>query len=168
MRAVEFLVDGNHPEELGMRLAFALSQTHEPAPAAPRTVVQAGASMVSSNVVLVADDDEIARTLSCSLLKSHGMTCRPAENGLDALRMIRMEPPGVALLDVDMPGMSGFEVLAAIRAENLPCRVMVLTAREREDDILRGFRLGADDYLTKPFNPFELVARIKRFMQPDN
>ena len=123
---------------------------------------------VADSTVVLADDDEIVRALSSSLLKNHGMTCRSAENGVDALRLIRAEKPAVALLDVNMPGMSGFEVLAAIRAENLPCRVMLLTAREREDDILRGFRLGADDYLIKPFNPFELVARIKRFMQPDN
>jgi two-component system response regulator TctD len=64
-----------------------------------------------------------------------------------------------------MPGMSGFEVLAAIRAENLPCRVMLLTAREQEEDIVRGFDLGADDYLVKPFNPFELIARLKRFLR---
>ena len=96
------------------------------------------------------------------------MTCRSAENGLDALKIIRSEQPAAALLDVNMPGMSGFEVLAAIRAENLPVRVMLLTAREQEEDILRGFRLGADDYLTKPFNPFELVARLKRFLQEED
>jgi len=168
-RALDFLVDGQHPEELGMRLAFALTRTPEPAPMLPlpKAPEMTRRSVADSTVVL-ADDDEIVRALSSSLLKNHGMTCRSAENGVDALRLIRAEKPAVALLDVNMPGMSGFEVLAAIRAENLPCRVMLLTAREREDDILRGFRLGADDYLIKPFNPFELVARIKRFMQPDN
>jgi DNA-binding response OmpR family regulator len=118
--------------------------------------------------VVLADDDEIIRVLTSALLKNHGIACRSAENGVDALQLIRSEKPAAALLDINMPGMSGFEVLAAVRAENLPCRVMLLTAREREDDILRGFRLGADDYLIKPFNPFELVARLKRFMQPEN
>jgi two-component system, cell cycle response regulator DivK len=169
MRAVDFVVDGQHPEEVGMRLAFALTRILEPAPVMPAPQAPAAPRRsVASPTVVMADDDEIVRALTSSLLKNHGMTCRSAENGLDALRLIRSEKPMAALLDVNMPGMSGFEVLAAIRAENLPCRVMLLTAREREDDILRGFRLGADDYLVKPFNPFELVARIKRFMQPEN
>jgi len=172
MRAVDFVVDGQHPEEVGMRLAFALTRTPEPAPVLPvlpaRQAPVAPRRAVVSQTVVLADDDEIVRALTTSLLKNHGIACRTAENGLDALRLIRSEKPTAALLDVNMPGMSGFEVLAAVRAENLPSRVMLLTAREREDDILRGFRLGADDYLVKPFNPFELVARIKRFMQPEN
>ena len=169
MRAVDFLVDGHHPEEIGMRLAFALARNLEPAPImpAPRAAVAPLRGIASPTVVL-ADDDEIIRAITSSLLKNHGIACRTAENGMDALRLIRSEKPTAALLDVNMPGMSGFEVLAAVRAENLPSRVMLLTAREREDDILRGFRLGADDYLIKPFNPFELVARIKRFLQPEN
>ena len=70
-----------------------------------------------------------------------------------------------AILDVNMPGMDGYEVLAALRAENLPVRVMLLTARQRESDIIRGFTLGADDYVVKPFSPMELVARLKRLIQ---
>jgi DNA-binding response OmpR family regulator len=61
--------------------------------------------------------------------------------------------------------MDGYEVLAALRAENLPVRVMLLTARQRESDIIRGFTLGADDYVVKPFSPMELVARLKRLIQ---
>ncbi|MEI9974939.1 MAG: response regulator [Ignavibacteriota bacterium] len=171
-RAAEFLVDGQDLEETAMRLAFAISRPAElatpPQPvAAPKREPAQSRRTITSPTVVLADDDEIVRTLTGSLLKNHGVTCRSAGNGLDALRLIRSERPAAALLDVNMPGMSGFEVLAAIRAENLPCRVMLLTAREREDDILRGFRLGADDYLTKPFNPFELMARLKRFLQQE-
>ena len=68
------------------------------------------------------------------------------------------------VLDVNMPGMDGYEVLAAIRAENLPVRVLLLTARQQEGDIIRGFTLGADDYMVKPFSPTELVARLKRLL----
>jgi len=64
-----------------------------------------------------------------------------------------------------MPGMDGYEVLSAIRAEQIPSQVMLLTARQQENDVLRGFQLGADDYLVKPFNPLELVARIKRLLR---
>jgi len=68
------------------------------------------------------------------------------------------------VLDVNMPGMDGFEILSSIRKEQLPVRVVMLTARRRESDVLRGFELGADDYILKPFNPLELGARLKRLM----
>jgi len=63
-----------------------------------------------------------------------------------------------------MPGIDGYEVLAAIRNEGLPVRVILLTARQQEADITRGFKLGADDYVIKPFNPSELLARLKRYL----
>ena len=78
--------------------------------------------------------------------------------------MIRELRPQAAVLDVNMPGMDGFEVLAAIRQMALPLKVIMLTARQHERDILRGFELGADDYVVKPFNPMELAARLKRFL----
>jgi len=85
-------------------------------------------------------------------------------DGRKALEAARRWRPQVAVLDVNMPGMDGYEVLAALRAENLPVRVMLLTARQRESDIIRGFTLGADDYVVKPFSPMELVARLKRLI----
>jgi two-component system alkaline phosphatase synthesis response regulator PhoP len=63
-----------------------------------------------------------------------------------------------------MPGVDGFEVLSAIRSEDLPIQVVLLTARQQEHDVLRGFQLGADDYLVKPFSPPELLARINRLL----
>jgi DNA-binding response OmpR family regulator len=68
------------------------------------------------------------------------------------------------VLDVNMPGMDGFEVLAAIRQAGLSLKIIMLTARQHERDVLRGFELGADDYVVKPFNPLELAARLKRFL----
>jgi two-component system alkaline phosphatase synthesis response regulator PhoP len=62
--------------------------------------------------------------------------------------------------------MDGYEVLSAARLESIPVRVLLLTARQQEADITRGFTLGADDYLIKPFNPPELVARLRRFLRP--
>jgi DNA-binding response OmpR family regulator len=64
-----------------------------------------------------------------------------------------------------MPGLDGYEVLSAVRADNLPTLVVMVTARQQEHDVLRGFQLGADDYLVKPFNPPELLARIKRLLR---
>jgi DNA-binding response OmpR family regulator len=63
-----------------------------------------------------------------------------------------------------MPGLDGYEVLSAIRAEGLHVRVLLLTARQQESDVIRGFTLGADDYMVKPFGPMELVARLKRLL----
>jgi DNA-binding response OmpR family regulator len=93
------------------------------------------------------------------------MECQVVVDGRKALEATRRWRPQVAILDVNMPGMDGYEVLAALRAENLPVRVMLLTARQRESDIIRGFTLGADDYVVKPFSPMELVARLKRLIQ---
>jgi DNA-binding response OmpR family regulator len=92
------------------------------------------------------------------------MNCWSAANGVEALRLIREEKPHAAVLDVNMPGLDGYKVLAAVRAENLPVRVVLLTARQREDDVLRGFQMGADDYLIKPFSPLELIARLRRLL----
>jgi two-component system, cell cycle response regulator DivK len=172
-RAVDVLVDREDRDEILMRLAFAIShrgpEPAEPAgppplavtpglPAAPRLAV-------ASPTVVLADDDDIVLALATAMLKNHGMACKSASNGHDALKLIRSERPHAAVLDVNMPGMTGFEVLAEIRKENLPVRVILLTARQQEDDILRAFRLGADDYVTKPFSTFELVARVKRFLE---
>jgi DNA-binding response OmpR family regulator len=72
--------------------------------------------------------------------------------------------PDAAVLDVNMPGMDGYAVLSAIRQEGIPLRVLLLTARQQESDVIRGFTLGADDYVVKPFSPMELVARLKRLL----
>jgi DNA-binding response OmpR family regulator len=169
-RAREFLIDGWQPEEALMRLSFALSRTARAEP------VAAAASQAAAPVtpqrrtvagpaeIVVADDDITVRTLVCSALQNFGMQCRMAGSGLEALEAIRVYRPHAAVLDVNMPGMDGFEVLAAIRAENIPVRVILLTARQQDDDVLRGFSLGTDEYVVKPFNPMELVARLKRLL----
>ncbi len=164
--AREFLVDDWDPEEALMRLApvrqsavpLPIPKPAPPAPVWPKPVVP------RPNVV-IADDDSFILTLVGSTLENYGMTCRPFDNGQDALRAIREERPQIAVLDVNMPGLDGYEVLSAVRAEDLPTRVVLLTARQQEKEILRGFDLGADDYLTKPFNPFELAARLKRLLR---
>jgi two-component system cell cycle response regulator DivK len=172
-RAREFLIDGWQPEEALMRLSFALSRTAgaEPPAAAAAAASQSAAPVTAPRravagppEVLVADDDIAVRTVVCSALQSFGMHCLMAASGLEALEAVRLHRPHAAVLDVNMPGMDGFEVLATIRAENIPVRVILLTARQQDHDVLRGFSLGADDYVVKPFNPMELVARLKRLL----
>ena len=98
-------------------------------------------------------------------LANFGMEClyrrRWFYGALDTIRRYR---PHAAVLDVNMPGMDGYEVLSAVRAEEIPTRVLLLTARQQESDVIRGFTLGADDYVVKPFSPMELVARMKRLL----
>lgn len=168
-RAADFLTDGEEPEEVLMRLAFAVSRNSVAVPNQPSKAAAKEASQPRPDVthpsVVFADDDNIVRALVGCTLQNYGMSCRSADNGADALSLIRSEHPHLAVLDVEMPGMDGFEVLAAVRAEKLPVKIILLTSCQQEKQILRGFNLGADDYLTKPFNPFELVARLKRLIR---
>ena len=163
-RAHEFLIDGWQPEEALMRLSFALSRTAGTEPAAPGNQAAASVTAGPPAEILVADDDITVRALVRSTLHNFAMECRMAASGPEALEEVRVHRPHAVVLDVNMPGMDGFEVLAAIRAENIPVRVILLTARQRDSDVLKGFSLGADDYVVKPFNPMELVARLKRLL----
>ncbi len=157
--ASEFLVDDWDEEEALLRLASVCQRSK----VAGRTPLPK--PTVARPNVLIADDDSFILALIGSTLENYGMSCRAVGNGIDALRAIREEQPHIAVLDVNMPGLDGYEVLAAVRAEELPTRVVMLTARQQEKEIVRGFELGADDYLTKPFNPFELAARLKRLLR---
>ncbi|MGA3242765.1 MAG: response regulator [Bryobacteraceae bacterium] len=190
-RAREFLIDGWQPEEALMRLRFALPSfvpAGDPPPGSPPgpgaspevispevkplaqaepvspACVEAAPLDGSGPEVLIADDDEDIRKLVQTMLKSHGMNCLMASTGTEALRMVRQHCPRAVVLDVNIPGMDGFQLLAEIRREKLPARVIMLTGRQQERDIIRGFELGADDYVVKPFNPRELVLRISRLL----
>jgi len=156
--AAEFLMDSWQPEEALVRLSLALTFR---APRGKAGKAETGAR----RRVLVADDDATVLALVRTALENFGMECILAADGVRALEVARRQRPDAAVLDVNMPGMDGYAVLAAMRAEELPVRVMLLTARQQESDIIRGFTMGADDYVVKPFSPMELVARLKRLMQ---
>jgi two-component system cell cycle response regulator DivK len=158
--AREFLMDAWQPEEALVRLSMALSARPSPAPPKPAEKPKLNGKMD----IVVADDDPIVLALVRTTLQNFGMSCHLAGSGPEALEKIRELHPQAAVLDVNMPGMDGYEVLAAIRQEQHPMRVLMLTARQQENDILRGFTLGADDYVIKPFSPIELTARLKRLL----
>ena len=167
-RASEFLIDGWQPEEVLLRLSFVLTRTNRGNAGAARADAGREAevhAVTATPEVVIADDDPVIRSAVRLALQDYGMNCHIAENGTAALQMIRQQRPHAAVLDVNMPGMDGYLVLAAVREEKLPVRVVLLTARKHENDISRGFNLGADDYLVKPFNPVELVARLKRLLR---
>ena len=157
--ASEFLMDPWQPDEALVRLSLALSKDRT---LAPRAAPLAG---VAGKIrVVVVDDDPTVLALVRIALQNFGMECHMAADGPSALLTIRRQHPHAVVLDVNMPEMDGYAVLAAIRREGTPIRVLLLTARQQEGDVLRGFALGADDYVVKPFSPMELVARLKRLL----
>jgi CheY-like chemotaxis protein len=115
--------------------------------------------------VVVADHDPFTRTLIESALTSQGFTCELAEDGEAAWSAIGKSQPGAVILDLTLPNRDGFQLLADIRrAAGRKPKVIVLSARQSEADILRAFALGADDYVTKPFSPLELTSRLTRLV----
>jgi len=109
--------------------------------------------------VLVVDDDEAVRTLLARLLELEGYVVDEAPDARTALDLMQARPPDLLLLDIMLPGQDGLDLLATLRRRgDLP--VILLTARDQEADRVVGLRLGADDYVVKPFSPAELSARI--------
>jgi two-component system phosphate regulon response regulator PhoB len=122
----------------------------------------AAAQLAPSERILVVDDEpDIVALVAYHLAKS-GYRVSTASNGTDALQVARQERPALLVLDLMLPGMSGFDVLEQLRAHESTrhIAVLMLTARKEEQDRIRGLSLGADDYLTKPFSPQELVLRV--------
>lgn len=115
-------------------------------------------------VILVVDDEENIRNLVAAYLRAEGYAVHSAEDGLQGLAMFRQHTPDLVILDVMLPGMDGFELLEQIRHES-EVYVLMLTARSDEPDRVIGLMIGADDYLTKPFSPRELVARVKAILR---
>jgi DNA-binding response OmpR family regulator len=114
--------------------------------------------------ILLADDDRATTALLKVAIDSDRMTCRCVDNGLDALETARAWAPDLAILDVRMPGLDGYQVLAALRREARRTPVLLLTGCDQESDIIKGFKLGAVEYVVKPFDPVEVLARVKRIV----
>jgi two-component system, OmpR family, alkaline phosphatase synthesis response regulator PhoP len=110
--------------------------------------------------ILVVDDEVMIVQLVRDYLEQAGYSVRTAADGLSALAIARSEKPDLIVLDLGLPGMDGLDVTRQLR-RNSNAPVIMLTARSEESDKLIGLELGADDYLTKPFSPKELVARIR-------
>jgi DNA-binding response OmpR family regulator len=117
--------------------------------------------------ILVAEDDRDIADLIAHYVQKAGWTAQVAASGDEALARARESTPDMAILDVMLPGMSGFEVCRALRADSRTADVPIImvTARAEEPDRIVGLDLGADDYLAKPFSPNELMARIRALMR---
>jgi two-component system, OmpR family, phosphate regulon response regulator PhoB len=116
---------------------------------------------MSAHILVVDDEPDISALVAYHLARE-AYRVRTATDGLEAIRALETEPPDLVVLDLMLPGMSGLEVLQEIRRrdETRQIPVILLTARRGEEDRITGLRLGADDYLAKPFSPQELVLRV--------
>lgn len=112
--------------------------------------------------VVIADDDDDIRELVAFKLSNAGYEVSTARDGIEALETIKATAPALAILDIMMPGLSGLDVVRRLRDGEGPdgCRVILLTARARDSEVDSGFAAGADDYVTKPFSPRELLRRV--------
>ena len=121
---------------------------------------------MSAPVILVADDDDDILLLVTTRLRRDGHEVVSASRGDEALALARELKPALAVLDVGMPGLDGLEVLTEIRADETltATRVLLLTAKAQESDVRRGFEVGADAYVKKPFSPAELSARVRELL----
>ena len=118
------------------------------------------ASAAVAPSVLVVDDEPVLSGTVKNYLERAGMSAQTCGDGLVALDLVRATAPDVVVLDLGLPGMDGVEVCRQLRTFS-DCYVLMLTARADEVDKLIGLSVGADDYMTKPFSPRELVARIQ-------
>jgi len=114
--------------------------------------------------ILVVDDDHTVREVAVSYLRAGGHEVADVDSGEAALKAMREDPADLVVLDLMLPGIDGLEVCRQLRAES-SVPIIMLTAKGEESDKILGLGLGADDYLTKPFSPGELIARVKAVLR---
>lgn len=115
--------------------------------------------------VLIVDDDLVVRDLLSRFLRSHHFDVAVLHDGKHLQRRLELERPSIVLLDIMMPETDGLEAIAALRAAGDDIPVIFVTARGSVTDRIRGLTLGADDYLPKPFDPYELLVRIQNILR---
>lgn len=120
--------------------------------------------MTGSNVLVVDDDTDI-RDLVALKLQAAGLNVDTAHDGVAGLEKASTGNYGVIILDVMMPGLSGIDVLQSLRTAGIQTPVIMLTAKTQEHDVEAGFTAGATDYVSKPFSPRELLARVNALLQ---
>ena len=123
--------------------------------------------MTANSILLVDDDTELSDMLA-EYLQPEGMSITAAATGTQGLRRAQQEDYDLIVLDVMLPGLSGFDVLRQLRESGSRTPVLMLTARGDDVDRIVGLEMGADDYLPKPFNPRELLARVKAILRRTN
>jgi len=122
--------------------------------------------MTTAHILLVEDDAHIAEVVLYAL-QEHGFRCTRAPDGREGLDLFRRHTPDLVLLDLGLPGIQGLDLVREMRREQPRVPIIIVTARTEEVDRVTGLELGADDYVTKPFSPRELVARVRAVLRRD-
>jgi DNA-binding response OmpR family regulator len=120
--------------------------------------------MPGSSVLIIEDDAALLRGLKDNF-EAQNYRVQLARDGREGISVALANPPDLLVLDLMLPKLNGYEVCGALRARRLEMPIIMLTAKGREEDIIRGLELGADDYVTKPFSIRELLARAKAFLR---
>ena len=118
-----------------------------------------------TDTVLIVDDDASVQTMLYKIIKSNGINADTASSGETALEMIKKNTYDVILLDINMNGMDGFQVITTLRNNGIKTPIIVVSGRKKDYDTLYGLDIGADDYVTKPFNPIILGAKVKAMIR---
>lgn len=118
-----------------------------------------------ADTVLIVDDDEAVQTMLYKVIRSNGLTAEIASSGEQALKMISLRNYDLILLDVNMHGLDGFEVVQRLRGRGVRTPIIIVSGRQEDYDTLYGLDIGADDYVTKPFNPVVLGAKVKALIR---
>ena len=118
-----------------------------------------------SDTVLIVDDDEAVLNKHYKVIKSNGFEADTASGGESALEMVRSHTYDCILLDINMQGIDGFQVIESIRSHGLKTPIIIVSGRKEDYDTLYGLDIGADDYITKPFNPIIVGAKVKALIR---
>jgi DNA-binding response OmpR family regulator len=118
-----------------------------------------------AETVLIVDDDEAVQAMLCRVIRSNGLEAEVASNGELALEMITGKAYDLILLDVNMRGMDVFQVVQHLRGRGVQTPIIIVSGRQEDYDTLYGLDIGADDYVTKPFNPIVLGAKVKALIR---
>ena len=119
---------------------------------------------MKSRLLVIEDEPAIARGLT-DIFRQHGFDVMAEADGEAGLAAALSSKPDLILLDIMLPRINGFEICRAVREQGIDVPIVMLTAKGREEDIVRGLNLGADDYVTKPFRVAELIARVQAFLR---
>lgn len=118
-----------------------------------------------SDVVLIVDDDQAVLTMLCKIVRSNGFEAVTASSAEQALALLRDRPYDLILMDVNMHGSDGFQAIQTIRGRGIKTPIVIVSGRTEDYDTIYGLDIGADDYVTKPFNPVTLGAKIKALIR---
>lgn len=118
-----------------------------------------------SHIVLIVDDDEAVLTMLYKVIKSNGINADTTSSGEKALEQISKHNYDLILLDINMQGMDGFQVIETIRKQGIKTPIIVISGRKEDYDMLYGLDIGADDYIVKPFNPIIVGAKVKALIR---